>query len=239
MAKWTRRNAALGTAIASVVAAASLVASTAAHAGFIPGHIDPVGTGTVPGFTGDVVFSIDDSILSLGDGWHATPSSGPCSAACVYSADINLYSPSPLDPPVPGTILGTFSLSEPPNTWPVLGVLLSGGAVIGVDTDPMGPEDGTGMYASDEFWLQFVSGACPSGICSPPGNFFVDPAYIYELIGSTATISNPGTVTFGPACADPANCVVAAAPEPGTLGLLLGALGGGWIAKRRKRKTES
>ena len=250
MAKWTRRHAALGAAISTALATASLLAIDPAYAGHIPGHIDPGGNGTVPGFDGNVVFTIDDSCLNAGDGWHATSANSAFSSSCgdatVYSADINLYSTSPSTPP--GTILGTFSLAGPPNFdptdfWPILGVLIVNGHVAGVDTDAMGPEAGQAAggntdWVGHNFWLQFVSGACEAG-CTPPGEFDggIDPAYI--SLDDINNISNPGTVIFGPPCDDPNACVVPGVPEPGTLGLILGALGGGLLARRRQRKTSS
>ena len=225
----------------------SLLFGTAAQAGFYPGHIDPGGTGSVPGFIGDAVFNIPNGCLPGGTftGWLPTTNnvggSGGCGNATVYSADIDLYSLLASDPPVPGTVLGTFSLAEI-DFWDILGVYSLNGHLAGVDTNAMGPETGTGDYAGNSFWLQFASGFCQTG-CTPPGTdptgfasfAALDPAWI--SMDRISNLSNPGTVTFGPACDTADNCVVPAVPEPGTLALLFGALGGGWLARRRKRST--
>src|SRR5437867_10657556 len=215
-----------GVAVSALFSAISLLFGTSADASFYPGHIDPGGTGLVPGFTGDAVFDIAATCVPTGfTGWLAAGSGG-CGNATVYSADIDLYSVSPADPPFPGAVVGTFSLAEI-DFWPIFGVYVLDGALAGVDTGLMGPEAGTGFWTGSDFFLQFVSGFAPGD-----GIALVDPAYIY-LNGN---ISNPGTVTFGPPCDTPTDCLVAPAPEPGTLGLILGALGGGWLARRRKGK---
>ncbi|HEX8010768.1 MAG TPA: PEP-CTERM sorting domain-containing protein [Casimicrobiaceae bacterium] len=224
-----------GVAASALFAAVAALFSASASGSFYPGHIDPGGTGSVPGFTGDAVFNIPSSCFN--EGFQATNTlvgSGGCGNATVYSADIDLYSLSPADPPTPGVVLGTFSLAEI-DSWPILGVYVANGALAGVDTGYMGPETGTGAYSSNSFWLQFVSGQCDGFGCPPPGDG-IDPAYI--SMDDITNLSNPGTVTFGPACTDPTNCRVAVVPEPGTLGLILGALGAGWLARRR-RKTAS
>ena len=215
-----------------LVSTLSLLFGTAAHAGFYPGHIDPGGNGSdIPGFTGDVVFDIPSSCFTFeGAGWEATNAnvgSGGCGNATLVSGTIDLYSTSPSDPPSPGIVLDFFNLAD----WPVLGVYSINGVLKGIDTDPMGPESGQDFYSSDQFWLQFVSGFCQTG-CTPPGG--IDPAYL--SVNFIDNISAPGTVTFGPECRTADNCLVTV-PEPGTLALLFSALGGGWLARRRKRNA--
>jgi hypothetical protein len=72
-------------------------------------------------------------------------------------------------------------------------------------------------------WLNFDSGQAGS----------IDPAFLYtgfcediESLGGceVETTSDPAT-----------NLTFTRVPEPGTLALLLGALGGGWLARRRRK----
>lgn len=221
-----------------LVSTLSLLFATGAHAAFYPGHVDPGGNGDdIPGFTADVVFDIPDSCIHFeGSGWEATNqnpgvSGSGCGDASVVSGTVYLYSTAPGATPT-GPILDSFALG-PLDPWPVLGVYSINGALEGVDTDPMGPYTTAGVYSSDQFWLQFVSGFCQFGCTEPGGGS--DPAYLsVDLVDN---IGPAGRVIFGPPCDSATNCVVPSVPEPGTLSLLLGALGGGWLARRRKRNA--
>ncbi len=227
-----------------LTSAISLLFATAAHGAVYPAHFDPPGNGTfIPGFTGDAVFDIPDSCL--GEGWKPTSGSGGCGTSSMVSAITYLYSTSLSEPRTPGTELDQFILGS----FPVLGVLAVGGQIAGVDTDPMGSVPGGAFYSGNSFWLQFVSGFCPGSVCVPipfGGETFLtsvtgdkapgDPAFIFVDEVNLLHRSAPANVIFGPACPDPTNCVVvpSAVPEPGILGLILAALGGGWLARRRK-----
>jgi hypothetical protein len=225
-----------GVAVSALFSAISLFYGASANASFYPGHIDPGGTGTVPGFIGNFVVSIDPGCLA--DGLNFTGVSG-CGNASVYSANIDLYSPDPGDPPFPGNILGTFSLGTsdphllPPSTFDIFEVLAFGGQPVEISTTQMGSVPGTGVYSSNQFWLEFF-------FFTDGGIGFVDPAVIFMDFLDFEHRSNEGIVTFGPACQEvggvPVNCVIGATPEPGVLSLVLGALGGGWLARRRRDK---
>ena len=231
-----------------VASALSLLFSAAAHGAFYPAHFDPAGTGSVPGFIGDAVFDISDGCLDV-DGWKPTTGvTGGCSAS-LLSATVYLYSLSSGEP-VPGAHIDQFSFS---GSFPVLGVTSLGGQPKEVDTDPE-PDSGVpgeGFYSDHLFWLQFVSGQCPTSICAPipPGGSSDllssakapgDPAYIFMDFVDLEHRSNPANVIFGPACRDPSPtaCVVVPVPEPGVLDLILAALGATWLTRRRKPRVE-
>lgn len=214
---------------AAVVSTVSLLFGASAQAGHYPGASDPGGDGnTIPGFTGEYVFTIDDNCFSS-PGFHNVNVCGSCSFASVYSGNVNLYSTA-TDTPPNGSVLGTFDLTTNPHDfWPIFDVFINDDLTLGgIDTGsmggngPFGGNPGTGFYMGTDFWLLITCG----GLCD-------DPAYI-SVNGDT--FGPPGEMTFGPACADPDNCHVATTPEPGSLGLLFAALGGGWLARRRARK---
>lgn len=236
MAKKTGRVS-HGVAVSALFSAMALLYGTAAYGSFYPGHIDPGGNGTIPGFNGNAVFDIQASCVPVEfTGWLATNQNTGTSAGCgnafVYSANIDLYTVSPSDPPTPGIVQGTFNLSaEPTDFWPVLGVYVLNGALDGVDTNAMGPNVGTGAWATHNFWLQFVSGFCQFG-CTAPGNFIDGTADI--SMDNINSFGPSGPVIFGTPCPNPNNCTV---PEPGTLALVATAVGGGWLIRRRKGKT--
>lgn len=235
MAKNTR-SLKHGVAVSALFSAISVFYGASANASFYPGHIDPTGTGTVPGFIGNFVVSIDPGCLA--DGVNFTfAASGSCGNASVYSANIDLYSLNPLEPPPIGGIQGTFSMGTSdthgldPSTFDIFEVLAFGGQPVEILTAVMGPVFGTGAtYGTHQFWLEFF-------FFTDGGLGFVDPAYIYMDFVDLEHRSNLGIVTFGPACQEvdgvPVNCVIGA-PEPGVLSLVLGALGGGWLARRRQ-----
>lgn len=238
MAKKTARLA-HGVAVSALFSAMSLLYGSAAYGSFYPGHIDPGGNGSdIPGFNGNLIFNIDPN-CTTGTGFHSTfAASGSCGAASVYSADISLYTTSPTDPPSPGTVLDSFQTGTqfpgtlPLSTFDIFGVETVNGHITGVDTGFMGPVQTAGFYASDTFWL-FLR-------ITPVDTIGGDPAYL--AVNSEQNLSGPGTEVFGPACKTdangaPINCVVGTVPEPGTLSLILGALGGGWLARRRKQKA--
>ncbi|MEO8302749.1 MAG: PEP-CTERM sorting domain-containing protein [Betaproteobacteria bacterium] len=156
-------------------------------------------------------------------------------------------------------------LAIPGDNGPMWGVFLeydSGlgrNTITGVDTLYIGPQYSTldtEIY-NGPLWLFFVSGQKPigcfseadcssgSGSGSGSGSSCGGSNFCIQSIATTTamiatcdqfefqcgpeTISNPAEVTFAE--------VPSQVPEPGTLALLLGALGGGWLTRRRQKKT--
>lgn len=227
-----------------LVSALSLLFGSAAQAGFYPGHIDPGGLGDIPGYTADAVFSIDPSCTTDGTAWKATNAlvSSGCGNASLYSAIVYLYTTDPGDPPNPGIVKDHFTLTD----WPVLGVYFQDGALAGIDTNRMGPAYGLDPYPPYDgrpFWLQFWTGLCEYSGCTPPGGTVTVTLAAAGDPGSLSVDNinhfSLGDVRFGPECPDPTTCLVPSIPEPGTLALLFGALGGGWLARRRKRDASA
>src|SRR5437879_4155321 len=150
-----------GVAVSTLVSAVTLLFGTAAYGSFVPGHIDPGGTGTVPAFTGDAVFNIPAACFAT-DGIHFTNNaSGNCGTATVYRAVIDLYTTDPADPPTPpnSSPIGQFTLT-PIDTWPISEIFVINGGLAGVETGIMGPDGGTGFWSGRNFWLDFDCDLC-------------------------------------------------------------------------------
>jgi len=224
-----RRHVSRGVAASSLL----LLLTTAAQGAIYSGRFDPTGDGAnFPGFNGEGIFNIADDCVNQGNGYHFTQNFGDssgCGDSYMTSAAVNLYDPSqaePLNNPV-----DHFSLS---GSFGVIGVLVEGGTLVGVDTQIIGPAtndagyapngDPPDWYPATPFWLQFQSGfLCENNIQAP----CVDPVYIY--MGST---QNPSTQIQSKPATDVTFQTV---PEPGTLSLLLSALGLGWFVRRRAK----
>ncbi|HTQ74271.1 MAG TPA: PEP-CTERM sorting domain-containing protein [Burkholderiales bacterium] len=221
MSKKTRR--ASSTAVLSTL---SLLVGASAQAGHFPAGNDPGGNGTVPGFTGQYILTIDDGCFSSPGLKYVEPNSS-CNAASVYSGTVNLFG---LTGPPTGPALDSFSLvndSFGNDYWQISEVFVNDDLTLGgVLTADMGSYTTTGFYNDLTFWLSLSFEGDP-----------VSQAFLstddFETEDGT---SPPGRLIFGPECSDLNNCTVSI-PEPGSLGLLFAALGGGWLARRRVRKS--
>jgi hypothetical protein len=156
---------------------------------------------------------------------------------CVVSllnADVTLTSV----PETTDTAHLTFSDLGGPETGNIWGVdLAADGTLLGVDSFLIGPQfapGGSNAIFGGPWWIQLDAGDGQA----PPDS--IDP---------DATFTNT-VLLFGGSCPEgcfpdevatyTANVVgnrFDPVPEPGSLGLLLGALGAGWLARRRKAEV--
>jgi hypothetical protein len=251
----------------AAAAAVSLVLGTSAQALVVKGTFDPAYGPSIPnlGFRGYGEFFVDNACLNVPSGtfvwWDSTCGGSVVSqeGMGVLSAQVELYNINTPGTPTLQTLAFTSPdpLAIPGDNFPMWGVFvefdpgLGRNTVTGVDTLYMGPQNAddpslSGIYQGP-VWLFFTSGHKPSGCnselsCSSGsgsgsggGPMALDvPSTTTAMIAtcdpvefdcSNNPVSNPASVTF------------AEVPEPGTLGLLLGALGGGWLARRRQKKT--
>ena len=203
----------IGRNLLGAVAAACLFVSGAAQGVIYRGSYDPIE------FMGIADFDVDPACIQS-DGWVAVPT---CGTVTLLSA---LVTNSPA-PPVTDSI--AFNPPFDPLGGGVFGLLWAGGELIGVDMSRTGtsgsPLTGLVFSFSGGYALEFVTGQAPS----------YDPEFgppvgvnLYECGDGCGSGELQGTaldVTFQ------------VIPEPASVGLVLGALGAGWLTRRRKAKS--
>jgi hypothetical protein len=187
-------------------------------------------------FSGSGTFFVPDApsdCLTLGIGLHYVnfpPAS--CTGVLLLSANVDVTDPNP------GTNFADLSLPPPtPNQYSVAGMVLNPAAdpiVVGFNTFlvPISETNCGGDLCSLNWYIQWFS-----GLTFPnPENPLNGLANEVILWDQTCTQTDrgekcglPKPFPFG----GPATNVTFT-PEPGSLGLLLGALGAGWLARRRK-----
>jgi hypothetical protein len=123
-------------------------------------------------------------------------------------------------------IVGNVSTTPPVDFAPILPVALCpfctfdvfGGAFVGVNTGVIGPYN----VGDSTFWFQFVATGDPSSV-SNVVNFY-----------DSCSFDGPELFCSPPAFSATEGVVFSRVPEPGSLVLMLGALGAGWWVRRRK-----
>jgi hypothetical protein len=213
---------------------ACCLGGTVAHAGNVRGSWDPQFNATfnATGFLGEITFFVPDLCLT---GTPSTPTyiddGDPCSSGGMYlvDAEVTLYNwPNTL------SILNTITFAPPVSpTDPILGIKVQYsatgvGTVLGLDTLPIGPQP-SGVSASlapSPLYLLFSSGAQDF----PP---LAQGAYLLPQTceGFEPVLCSPD---FTEDARSNAGAVAFATHEPGKLGLLLSAIGAGWLARRRR-----
>jgi len=205
------------TLVGAAVAAALGVMGPADAAPY-RGTFDPVD------FSGEYEINVAAACLQQGNGWF--PNSGICTATLI-SAFADTVSTSP-DP----TFNGRLIFAPPIVSSGLFGLYVYGGQIDSFDTALIHHQAGSDP-TPDDWWIQFVSGhmppPCQYPVCidaAPSFDTTTKGVYLY-LNTQDAPIASAQYTS---------RAVDLAIPEPGTLSLLLGALGGGWLARRRRKE---
>jgi hypothetical protein len=200
------------TLVGAAVATALSVSVDSADAGQWKGTFDPTN------FAGEYIVTIDQACIDQGTGWYGND--GICSVT-LTSAFANVSDDPDFNSP-PSLIFA------PPDYFGLFGVYVYGGKIDSIDSGLIHQVSPTSPGGIDDWWLQFVSGHNPSD-CGYP-NFCTEATdlsrgvYLYK--------GDPNTPVASADFIGQAELI----PEPGTLSLVLGALGGGWLARRRRKE---
>ena len=203
------------TLVGAAVATALGVLGSPAGAAPYGGAFDP------DSFGGEYIIDVNPSCLAL-NGWLAN--NDMCGPMSLTSAFADVVNSNP-------AYVGQLTFAPP--TSDLLGIYVYGGEIVAFDTDLV-QNSGSDPTSGDTWFIQFVSGMMPSCIenCYDFSDFapanVIDPSlqgvYLYVNQGVDPV---QRADYIGPA---------AAIPEPGTLSLLFGALGGGWLARRKRKE---
>jgi len=205
---------------ACAAGALAMLLSANASAGVVfRGAIDPVFGDFIAGasFTGEVFFEVDQACLDI-PGVH-TNSDG-CGALDMFSATITLTN---------GTNIQTLDFGPNLVTDPVISYLVQNGTLAAVDTTDIGP--------------QFVASTPPIGyegrMWLNLGNTVDGNNVVVDELSATARLLTEscfeGCVANHDAgtSSNVATVEITRVPEPATVALLLTALAGCWVARRR------
>lgn len=204
-------------ALASLAAAATLLFGGIASGAFYSSSFDPPGP---LNFSGTGLFQLDDSCL-LSDGFYtASECHLTLLGATVDMTDTGTTDTGHLD----------FGLLLP-DSGDMIDLFINGGDLVGVDSGLIGwtfASPCTGTLCGNPWWIQWQSGIS-------------DPVFLYTGTCNSFDRLSASTDAVGPACSpfdnsagEATNVTFTRVPEPGTLALLVSALGAGWLARRRK-----
>jgi hypothetical protein len=195
----------LRNSLATLVTAAALTLGGLANAAFFSSHFDPPGSVS---FLGNGLFQLDDACL-LVDGTYSA-------AACnltLLSATLDLTDT------VSGDTGHLDFAALMPDTADMINLTISGNELVGVNTSEIGwafPSPCTGTLCGDPWWIEWGTSTSSDPVFLFTGSCDGDACFADEFPLATAF-----HVTF------------TRVPEPGTLVLLVTALGIGGLARRR------
>jgi len=230
------RNAAMGAFVA-------LGASGASQATLVVGVFDPAFGAALSGtnFSGVGQFNISQNCLNQGYNlfvytFDNCGGSNP-SGMSFISAHVDFS----------GALTGTVDFGS--SALNVLGMYVQNNHVIGVQTTLSTGATATGGLAGDVFKIIFgltnptfetaaQEGTVPSGPDHPGDGDLDDQLPGVFQVTHLDLISGPACSRPGVTCPSQSNSAATSfVPEPGSLALVLGALGAGWLTRSKKRRS--
>ena len=147
----------------------------------------------------------------------------------------------------PNTYNGVLTFGPVSSQAELFGLYIVDGKIDSFDSAMIHHASGVPDPSPQEFWIQFTSGhACYGYPCSPPPPPCNYPAICIDVAPAGVSQFDPtqrGVYLFNSLTGSPIDMAQFVGPaqdigipEPGTLSLLLGALGGGWLARRRRKE---
>jgi len=191
----------------SALTATVMALSAPARAAIWSSDYDPL-----PEFVGTGSFNVPDACLAAEDNLYVVGALSGCSVITVLSN----VSTNP--------VVIDFAAALP--STDVDSYVVIGGKFVGVNTGFIGGVD----VGDVNYWFQFVATSTPGSIESPPSVH-----NLVNLFSNCESFGDSGSVSCGDPIASATQGVTfTRVPEPGSLALILGALGAGWLARRRK-----
>lgn len=183
-----------------------------------------------PSFVGTATFDVDDACFLGPDGFR-TPG-GACTPSWL-SAEITLNDDSPVDS-------RTFDYSAfLPSDELIINIYIAGGELIGVNTGLLGPVELTDTNPDFDgpWWIAFGFSPSDADREYGSGNGIVDLySGVCVSLGAGRVCAASDIPTDSATDEGFARLAhVDTVPEPGTFSLILGALGGAWLVRRRNK----
>jgi hypothetical protein len=197
--------------ISALVGVAVLTVGSSAFAAYARSRFDPTA------FFGDGFFQVSDGCLSLNGSYKATSGVVAIQTSCsvgLARAEFDVIDGLDFAHVIYNPVAPDFD--------PIFNVVFEAGRLVGVDSDLFGPMSSNtcGGNLCDYAWfLEWESGQ-------------FDPVYLSQICTAGDGSCTPDQ--FDPRVFTADIVTFTNVPEPATLGLILGALGAGWMARRRK-----
>jgi hypothetical protein len=223
----TMSHKTLRMSLGALAAVAAVTLGMPAQAGHVGANWDPTFHNGVASF---FVPDPPSLCLTLGEGIHSVnPGFEGCDGVLVQSVDVNVN--------VPDIVTATLSLAPPiPNTSAIQAIVLgptgANPLVVGLNSGfiPLTDNGSCDGECPTNWFLVFDSGLPTPDDPGPLDGLF-NTVTIWEQFCTGDGCYAPKLLNGGVGAT---STDVAFTPEPGSLGLLLGAVGAGWLARRRK-----